>query len=209
MNAKSNEIPAFTPLLDAVERLLGSLHGLIFVADALHTQVGHANEIAARGAHLLIPAKGNQPRLFAQLKTLPWAQVPIGHQTRDAGHGRRETRTVKAIALHTPGRIGFPHAQQAIRISRTRTAISSGKTTRETAYLTISLPSSDAQPAEIPATTVFSQRSMRRFGASHRRATPKGLPSSSVQHRFQDPTYRTSFTLRAHYVTLIAAQDPY
>jgi hypothetical protein len=123
VNAKSNEIPAFMPLLDAVERLLGDLHGLIFVADALHTQVGHANEIAARGAHLLIPAKGNQPRLFAQLKTLPWAQVPIGHQTRDAGHGRRETRTVKAITLHTPGGIGFPHAQQAIRITRTRTTI--------------------------------------------------------------------------------------
>ncbi len=149
VDAKSNEIPAFTPLLDAVERLLGSLHGLIFVADALHTQVGHANEIAARGAHLLIPAKGNQPRLFAQLKTLPWAQVPIGHQTRDAGHGRRETRTVKVITLHTPGGIGFPHAQQAIRITRTRTAISSGKTTRETAYLTISLPATDAHPADL------------------------------------------------------------
>jgi predicted transposase YbfD/YdcC len=149
VNAKSNEIPAFTPLLDAVERLLGSLHGLIFVADALHTQVGHAHEIAARGAHLLIPAKGNQPRLFAQLKTLPWAQVPIGHQTRDAGHGRRETRTVKAITLHTPGGIGFPHAQQAVRITRTRTAITSGKTTRETAYLTISLPATDAHPADL------------------------------------------------------------
>lgn len=149
VDAKSNEIPAFTPLLDAVERLLGSLNGLIFVADALHTQVGHANEIAARGAHLLIPAKGNQPKLFAQLKTLPWAQVPIGHQTRDAGHGRRETRTVKAITLHTPGGIGFPHAQQAVRITRTRTAITSGKTTRETAYLTISLPATDAQPADL------------------------------------------------------------
>jgi predicted transposase YbfD/YdcC len=149
VNAKSNEIPAFAPLLDAVERLLGSLHGLIFVADALHTQVGHAHEIAARGAHLLIPAKGNQPRLFAQLKTLPWAQVPIGHQTRDAGHGRRETRTVKAITLHTPGGIGFPHAQQAVRITRTRTAITSGKTTRETAYLTISLPATDAHPADL------------------------------------------------------------
>jgi predicted transposase YbfD/YdcC len=104
---------------------------------------------AARGAHLLIPAKGNQPKLFTQLKTLPWAQVPIGHQTRDAGHGRRETRTVKAITLHTPGGIGFPHAQQAIRITRTRTAITSGKTTRETAYLTISLPATDAHPADL------------------------------------------------------------
>lgn len=119
VNAKSNEIPAFAPLLDAVEQVLGSLKDLIFIVDAMHTQVNHANEIAARGAHLLIPVKGNRPTLFAQLKTLPWAQIPVGHQTRDRGHGRRETRTVKAITLHTPGGIGFPHAEQAIRITRT------------------------------------------------------------------------------------------
>jgi hypothetical protein len=28
-----------------------------------------------------------------------------------------------------------------------------------------------------------------------------------VQHRFQDPTYRTSFTFRAHYVTLMVANS--
>jgi hypothetical protein len=68
--------------------------------------------------------------LFAQLKTLPWAQIPIGHQTRERGHGRRETRTVKAVTLTTPGGIGFPHAAQAIRITRTRTLTSNGKTSR-------------------------------------------------------------------------------
>jgi predicted transposase YbfD/YdcC len=73
----------------------------------------------------------------------------VGHQTRDRGHGRRETRTVKAITLHTPGGIGFPHAQQAIRITRTRTNTGSGKTSRETAYLTISLPAADAHPADL------------------------------------------------------------
>lgn len=148
VNAKSNEIPAFAPLLDAIEQVLGSLKDLIIVADALHTQSNHANEIAARGAHLLIPVKGNRPTLFTQLKTLPWAQIPIGHQTRDHGHGRRETRTVKAVTVATPGGIGFPHAQQAIRITRTRTT-TSGKTTRQTAYLTISLPAADAHPADL------------------------------------------------------------
>ena len=147
--AKSNEIPAFAPLLNAVEVVLGSLNGLLFVADALHTQTAHATEIAARGAYLLIPAKGNQPTLFTQLKTLPWGQVPIGHQSRETGHGRRETRTVKAVTLQTPGGIAFPHAEQAIRITRTRTLTASGKTTRETAYLTISLPASDAHPIDL------------------------------------------------------------
>ena len=149
ITAKSNEIPAFTPLLDAVEQVLGSLKDLIFVADALHTQVNHAHEIARRGAHLLIPVKANQPTLHAQLKTLPWAQVPIGHQTRNHGHGRTETRTVKAVTVSTPGGIRFPHAEQAIRITRTRTIATSGKTTRETVYLTISLPAADAHPNDL------------------------------------------------------------
>ena len=149
VSAKSNEIPAFKPLLDAIEQVLGSLQDLIFVADALHTQTSHANEITARGAHLLIPAKANQPTLFTQLKTLPWAQIPIGHQTREAGHGRQETRTVKAVTVTTPGGISFPHAAQAVRITRTRTLTGSGKTSRETAYLTISLPAAQAHPSDL------------------------------------------------------------
>jgi predicted transposase YbfD/YdcC len=147
VDTKSNEIPAFTPLLDAVERLLGSLSGVVFVADAMHTQIGHAQQITSRGAHLLLQAKGNQPTLFAQLKAVPWAQVPVGDRTRDSGHGRKETRTVKAVTLQIPGGIAFPHAQQAVRITRTRTI--DGQTSRETAYLITSLPAADAQPADL------------------------------------------------------------
>ena len=147
VDTKSNEIPAFTLLLDAVEKVLGSLTGVLFVADAPHTQTGHAEQITRRGAHLLLQAKGNQPTLHAQLKTLPWAQVPVGDRTRDRGHGRRETRTVKAVTLQTPGGIAFPRAQPAARITRTRTV--DGKTSRETAYLITSLSATEAQPADL------------------------------------------------------------
>lgn len=147
VDAKSNEIPAFTPLLDAVEAVLGDLTGILFIADALHTQTGHARQITERGAHLLIQVKGNQPTLHAQLKALPWPQIAPGNRTRDRGHGRRETRTVKAVTLATPGGIAFPHAEQAVRITRTR--ITNGKTSRETCYLTMSLPAADAQPADL------------------------------------------------------------
>jgi DDE_Tnp_1-associated/Transposase DDE domain len=58
---KSTEIPAFRPLLNAVETVLGSLDGLLFVADAMHTQTSHANEIAARGGHLLIRSRPTSP----------------------------------------------------------------------------------------------------------------------------------------------------
>jgi predicted transposase YbfD/YdcC len=113
----------------------------------MHTQTDHTQQITARGAGLLLQAKGNQPTLHTQLKALPWAQIPVGDRTRDRGHGRTETRTVKAVALHTPDGIAFPHAQQAVRITRTRTV--AGKTSRETSYLITSLPVADAHPADL------------------------------------------------------------
>jgi hypothetical protein len=45
--------------------------------------------------------------------------------------------------------LGFPNAEQAVRITRTRTI--KGKTSRETAYLTVSLPAGQAQPADLGA----------------------------------------------------------
>src|SRR3954468_9587024 len=145
--AKSNEIPAFTPLLDLVSAQLGSLTDVLVVADALHTQTGHAEALAAAGGHLMTSVKGNQPTLFAQLKALPWAQAPVGDRRRNTGHGRKETRTVKALTVTAPGGLAFPHAQQAVRITSTRTIAS--RTSRETAYLTVSLPAGQAQPADI------------------------------------------------------------
>jgi predicted transposase YbfD/YdcC len=147
VDTKSNEITSFAPLLDAVEKVLGTLTGVLFIADALHTQTGHADEVTRRRAHLLVQVKGNQPTLFQQLKHLPGAQIPVGHRTRDTGHGRRETRTIKAVTVATPGGIGFPHAQQAIRVTRTRTV--AGRTSHETAYLTVSLPAAQALPRDL------------------------------------------------------------
>ena len=50
---------------------------------------------------------------------------------------------------------------------------------------------------------------MRWFGASHRRATPKGQnPSSSVQHRFRNSTYRTSSTFRTHQTPDVRPRRP-
>ena len=54
--AKSKEIPAFTPLLRLVKSVLGSLDGVLVVADALHAQVGHADLLAEHGAHPMVTA---------------------------------------------------------------------------------------------------------------------------------------------------------
>jgi predicted transposase YbfD/YdcC len=144
---KSNEIPAFTPLLDQVKAILGSLTGVVIVADALHAQVGHVNHVAAHGADLMVTVKANQPTLLRHLKTLPWNQISVGHRTQERGHGRRETRTLKAVTVDTPGGLGFPHAAQAVRITRSRTL--AGKTSRETAYLIVTAPAEHAHPRDL------------------------------------------------------------
>ncbi|GAA0903897.1 hypothetical protein Vau01_124690 [Virgisporangium aurantiacum] len=58
----------------------------------------------------MVTIKANQPTLHSLLKALPWAEVPVGDRRRDHGHGRKETRTVKALTDLTPGGLGFPHA---------------------------------------------------------------------------------------------------
>lgn len=41
----------------------------------------------------MVTVKANRLTLHAQLKGLPWAEVPVGDRCRDTGHGRREART--------------------------------------------------------------------------------------------------------------------
>jgi hypothetical protein len=84
--------------------------------------------------------------LYAQVAGLPWAQIPVAYRGTDRGHGRRETRALKKTALAAaagPGGQGllFPHAQQALRITRTRAPRTGGKTKRstETVYAATSL----------------------------------------------------------------------
>jgi DDE_Tnp_1-associated/Transposase DDE domain len=72
VEAKTNEIPMFTTLLDHID-----LAGAVVTADALHAQRAHAEYLVAqRGAHYLITIKRNQPGLHAQLAGLPWRQSP-------------------------------------------------------------------------------------------------------------------------------------
>jgi len=74
--------------------------------------------------------KGNQPTLRAFLAGLPWADVPVADTTHDHGHGRDETRTLKAATVE---HAEFPHARQAVRIQRWRRE-KGGKPSRETVY---------------------------------------------------------------------------
>jgi predicted transposase YbfD/YdcC len=99
--------------------------------------------------------KGNQPTLHAQLKALPWNDVPLRHTSTGRGHGRIETRTLKVVTV--PAGLGFPHAAQAIRVTRTSRPINKDKNKtngkhrqrRETVYAIVTLTAEQASPAEL------------------------------------------------------------
>jgi len=102
--------------------------------------------VTDKHAQYIAIVKGNQPLLHAQVRALPWRQVPAGSVTRDRGHGRTETRTLKAAHV---SHLDFPHARQAIKITRRRQQTATGKTTRETVYAITSLASAGATAADL------------------------------------------------------------
>ena len=130
VGAKTNEIPMFPALLDRLD-----IADAVITADALHSQREHATYLARRGAHYLLIVKRNQPSLHAQLAALPWREVPVAHANRERGHGRTERRTLKVTSVAAG--LAFPHAAQAIQITRRRKV--KGKWSRGTCYAVTSL----------------------------------------------------------------------
>jgi predicted transposase YbfD/YdcC len=143
VDTKTNEITAFTPLLERIDRDC-PLAGAVITADALHTQDRHARWLHTRGAHYVFIVKRNRPTLHTQLADLPWQRVPVVDAVRGRGHGRVETRTLQLCAV-TAG-IGFPHARLAARIVRGRRPISGTKRwSTETVYAVTSLGFADVR----------------------------------------------------------------
>ena len=111
VEAKSNEIPAVRNLLGRID-----INGAVVTLDAMHTQTHTATTIRAGGGHYVFTVKVNNKHLYTQLKSLPWKHVPA-HTTRDTGHGRRETRTIKTAQV--PAWITFEGAAQVAQLRRT------------------------------------------------------------------------------------------
>jgi predicted transposase YbfD/YdcC len=164
IEAKSNEIPAFTPLLSHLD-----LTGVVVTADALHTQQEHARHIVAAGGHYLFIVKGNQPTLLHRLKALPWRAAVLNDRTDETTHGRREIRRMK-ISTARPG-FPFPHAAQAIQIKRRRTDHRTGKTTIVTIHAI-----TDLKPGRITHSQLA--------------ALIRGHWSIEALHHIRDVTYR-------------------
>lgn len=140
VDGKTNEITQFAPLLRPLD-----LAGCVVTADAMHTQRGHADFLVAeKKAHYILVVKRNQPGLYAQVKNLTWRQVPAAARQ----HGREEHRTLKATAVAAG--LGFPHAAQAIRLTRRIRSRSGGKWRTVTVYAITSLDATEATPASSP-----------------------------------------------------------
>ena len=142
VGVKHNETSHFTELLAPAD-----LGGAVVTFDALHTVRDNLAWLATeKKAHYIAVVKRNQPLLHARIKTLPWRQVPTGSTTRETGHGRLETRTLKAAHV---SRLDFPGARQAIKITRRREDATTGKTTRQTTYAVTSLTSAEASAHDL------------------------------------------------------------
>jgi predicted transposase YbfD/YdcC len=142
VDVKHNETSHFTELLQPLD-----LAGAVVTFDALHTVRANLHWLTAgKKAHYIAVIKRNQPLLYDRLRALPWRQVPAGNLTRDAGHGRTETRTLKTA--HVSG-LDLPGARQAIKITRWRQDTTTGRISRETVYAITSLASAQATAADL------------------------------------------------------------
>ena len=73
--------------------------------------------------------------------------MPVVHDQRERGHGRTERRTLKVTAVAAG--LAFPHAAQAIQITRRRKV--KGTWSRETCYAVTSLTATQASHAQLAA----------------------------------------------------------
>ena len=142
VDTKTNEITGFQPLLERLD-----LVGRVLTADAMHTQREHADWLVTHkhAAYVLI-VKANQPGLYHQLATLPWRQVPIADHTRDSGHHRVELRRLQVTTI---AGLDFPHATQAIRVTRRVRSLRSRRWRTVTVYAVTNLTAAQAHPARL------------------------------------------------------------
>jgi predicted transposase YbfD/YdcC len=142
VDGKTNEITQFRPLLERLD-----LTSTVVTADALHTQREHAEWLVTQkhAAYVLI-VKANQPSLHYQLATLPWRDIPIADHPRNRGHGRVELRRPQVT---TVAGLDFPHAAQALRITRRVRSLHSRRWRTVTVYAVTSLTAAKASPARL------------------------------------------------------------
>jgi predicted transposase YbfD/YdcC len=144
VDEKSNEIPCVRALLKTLPQKLR----LLVTIDAMHTQVETAKLIRGKlKSHYLMIVKSNQAGLLERIRALPWAEVEHNGVDESRGHGRVEHRSLQILTVAQG--IGFPYAQQVIRVTRERLTTATGQRSVEVVYAICSLTFECARPAMI------------------------------------------------------------
>ena len=181
----TNEIGRFRPLLDGL-----NLAGQVVTADALHTQREHAEWlVTVKQAAYVLLVKANQPSLHQQLKALPWREVPVADHTRDRGHHRVELRRLQVT---TVAGLDFPHATQAIRITRRVRPLGSRRWRTVTVHAVTNLTAPKPTPPASPTGSGVTGAS-RRCTTSATPPSPRTPPRPApAPHHGPWPAYATS-----------------
>ncbi|MGW5210597.1 ISAs1 family transposase [Streptomyces sp. NPDC004051] len=147
VGAKTNETMHFRPLLEPLD-----LDGSLITFDALHSvQANVTWLVETKKAHYIAMIKRNQPTAYRQLAALPWPDIAVQHTASSAGHGRRESRSIKTCGIADElGGIAFPHGRLALRVHRRRKQ-TGGCESRETVYAVTSLDAHETTSAELAA----------------------------------------------------------
>jgi len=145
VEAKTNEITAFRPLLEGLE-----LTDVVVTADAMHTQGERAAFLAGRGAHFIFGLKDNQPTLAKEAARL-LAASPVVYETRDRAHGPMEHRyySVASVPNKLAASLGFPSASQVVKVYRERCDLGDHLESEETSYYVTDLSQEEASPEEL------------------------------------------------------------
>ena len=141
---KSNEITAIPKLLMQL-----NMAGAVVTLDAMGCQTAIAQQIVDKDADYLFSLKGNQSTLHQDVKlffesanTCP----PVGYISYDGGHGRIETRSVRAtsaIDWLKKDHSHLPKLTSIIAVTATREC--KDKTTEETRYFITSMDASNPE----------------------------------------------------------------
>ena len=141
-----NETSHFTGLLEPL-----GLAGVVVTSDALHTVRANLDWLVRQ----------KKAHYIAVVKAEPAAAAGPGHGAAlAAGAGRQRHPRKAARPDRDPDREGrpvpgldFPHARQAVKITRWRKDTATGKVSRQTAYAVTSLTSADAIAADLARLT--------------------------------------------------------
>jgi predicted transposase YbfD/YdcC len=177
----TNEIARFRPLLERLD-----LTDAVITADALHTQREHADWLVThKHADYLLLVKANQPTLHRQLQRLPWPQVPVADHTHNRGHGRVEVRRLQVTTI---AGLDFPHATQALRITRRVRPLDSRRWRTVVVYAITSLTAAQGRPCPRTRTAPRAMASLRNLAIAALRAHGHRNIAAALRYYARDAT---------------------